>query len=175
MTTLLLSIGIIIVFAILFWLDKKQGPEPTPVIVHLFDVIRNLHWDMSEEDIKNAFPGFSKSNPTRLNKKTTLNKKDYYEGQEMQTTFTFPNNNGGKVSKADIRLSRINQNDIDLLFRTVCKAYGQPVENDPNKEGSVKWATEVGVLTLENSAPEEYLLTLRDDDDSEDNSLDIKV
>ncbi len=164
MTTLLLSIGIIIVFAILFWLDKKQGPEPTPTIVHLFDVLRNLNWDMQEDDIRNTFQSSKKGTSTRLNKKSILTRKENFEGQEIYTTFSFPNDNAGKVGKAEIRLSRINQKDINQLFRTVCKEYGQPEQHDSNIEGSVKWVTEPGVLTLENTAPEEYLLTLKEED-----------
>jgi len=162
--TLLLSIGIVIAFAIMFWLDKKQGPEPTPAIVHIYDVLRNLEWDMKEEDIKNTFSGFKKTNPTRLNKKTTLSRKENFEGQEIYTTFSFPNDNGGKVKKGEIRLSRVNEKDIDLLFSTVCKQYGQPAQGNPEIEGSVKWATELGVLTMSNTAPEEYTLTLSEED-----------
>ncbi len=164
MTTLLLSAGIIIAFAIMFWLDKKQGPEPTPAIVHLFDVLRNLSWEMSEEDIKSTFSGFDKSTPTRLNKKTTLNRKENFEGQEIYTTFSFPNDREPKVNKVLIKLSRINKKDIDLLFSTVCKQYGQPDQNDSGFEGSVKWATEPGMLILENTAPEEYILTIKEED-----------
>ena len=164
MTTLLLSIGIIAAFAIMFWLDKKQGPEPTPAIVHLFDVLRNLHWDMQENDIRNTFQGSKKATSTRLNRKSILTRKENFEGQGIYTTFSFPNENAGKVGKAEIRLSRINQKDIDQLFRTVCKQYGQPEQNDSNIEGSVKWVTEPGVLTLENTAPEEYTLTIKEED-----------
>jgi len=163
-TTLLLSIGIIAAFAILFWLDKKQGPEPTPAIVHLFNILRNLEWEMNESDIKDTFQGFKHGTSTRLNKKSTLTRKENYEGQEIYTTFNFPNDNGGKVKRVEIRLSRVNQKDIDLLFSTVCKQYGQPEQNDSEIEGSVKWATESGVLTLENTAPEEYTLTLSEED-----------
>ena len=164
MTTLLLSIGIIAAFAILFWLDKKQGPEPTPAIVHLFDILRNLNWDMQEDHIRNTFQGSKKATSTRLNRKSILTGKENVEGQEIYTIFSFPNDNEGKVSKAEIRLSRVNQKDIDLLFRTVCKQYGQPEQHDSNIEGSVKWATEPGILTLENTAPEEYLLTIKEED-----------
>jgi len=163
-TTLLLSIGIIAAFAILFWLDKKQGPEPTPAIVHLFNILRNLEWEMNESDIKDTFQGVKHGTSTRLNKKSTLTRKENYEGQEIYTTFNFPNDNGGKVKRVEIRLSRVNQKDIDLLFSTVCKQYGQPEQNDSEIEGSVKWATESGVLTLENTAPEEYTLTLSEED-----------
>lgn len=164
MITLLLSIGIIIAFAILFWLDKKQGPEPTPAIVHLFDILRNISWDMNEDDIKNTFQSFKHGASTRLSRKSILTRKENFEGQEMYTTFSFPNDKASRVNKAEIKLSRINQKDIDLLFSTVCKQYGQPEQNDPEIEGSVKWATEPGVLTLENTAPEEYTLTLKEDD-----------
>ena len=164
MTTLLLSIGIIIAFAILFWLDKKQGPDPTPAIVRLFDVLRNVSWEMSEEDIKATFSGFNKSTPTRLNKKTTLSRKENFEGQEIYTTFSFPNDRVAKVNRVQIKLSRVNKKDIDLLFSTVCKQYGHPDQNDSGFEGSVKWATEPGVLTLENTAPEEYILTIKEED-----------
>ncbi len=163
MTTLLLSIGIIAAFAILFWLDKKQGPEPTPAIVHLFDILRNLEWEMNESDIKNTFSGFERGTSTKLNRKSTLTRKENYEGQEIYTTFSFPNDNGGKVKRVGIRLSRVNEKDIDLLFSTVCKQYGQPEQNNLEIEGSVKWATEPGVLTLENTAPEEYTLTLSEE------------
>ncbi|GJM16652.1 MAG: hypothetical protein DHS20C13_19790 [Thermodesulfobacteriota bacterium] len=164
MTTILLSIGIIAAFAILFWLDKKQGPEPTPAIVHVFDVLRNLNWDMNENEIKNTFQGSKKGTSTRLNKKSILTRKENFGGQEIYTTFSFPNDNAGRVSKAEIRLSRISQKDIDQLFRTVCKQYGQPGQHDSNIEGSVKWATEPGILTLENTAPEEYTLTIKEED-----------
>jgi len=163
-TTLLLSIGIIAAFAILFWLDKKQGPEPTPAIVHLFNILRNLEWEMNESDIKDTFQEFQNGTSTRLNRRSTLTRKENYEGQEIYTTFSFPNDNGGKVKSVEIRLSRVNQKDIDLLFSTVCKQYGQPERNDSEIEGSVKWATEPGVLTLENTAPEEYTLTLSEED-----------
>lgn len=53
---------------------------------------------------------------------------------------------------------------IDLLFSTVCKQYGQPEQNNSEIEGSVKWATEPGVLTLENTAPEEYTLSIKEED-----------
>ncbi len=164
MTTLLLSIGIIAAFAILFWLDKKQGPEPTPAIVHLFNILRNLEWEMNESDIKDTFQDFKHGTSTRLNKKSTLTRKENYEGQEIYTTFNFPNDNGGKVKSAEIKLSRVNHKDIDQLFSTVCKQYGQPQQNNSEIEGSVKWATEPGVLTLENTAPEEYTLTLSEED-----------
>ena len=164
MTTLLLSAGIIIAFAILFWLDKKQGPDPTPAIVHLFDVLRNLDWNMGEEDIKNTFSGFNKSTPTRLNKKTTLSRKENFEGQQINTTFSFSNDREQKLNKVQIKLSRVNKKDIDLLFSTVCKQYGQPDQNDSIIEGSVRWATGPGVLTLENTALEEYILTLKEED-----------
>lgn len=164
MTTLLLSAGIIVAFIILFWLDKRQGPEPTPAIVHLFDVLQNLHWDMSQDDIKNTFSEFGKTKPTVLNKRTTLNRKVNTEGQEIYTTFSFPNDKYPKVNKVEIRLSRVNKRDIDLLFSTVCKQYGQPDKNDSLIEGSVKWVTEQGILTLENTAPEEYVLTIKEED-----------
>jgi len=132
----------------MFWLDKKQGPEPTPAIVHLFHVLKNLRWDMSEDDIKRTFTEFKHGSASRLNKKTTLSHKEIFEGQEIYTTFSFPTDNSGKLDKAEIRLSRTNQKDIDLLFRTVCKAYGNPGESGTDKDGAVKWATEIGVLTL---------------------------
>ncbi len=163
MTTLLVSIGIIIAFAILFWLDKKQGPEPTPAIVHLFDVLGSLRWDMNQEDIKNTFAEFRHSSAKRLNRKTTLSHKEMPLGQEIHTTFSFPTDSAGTVNKCEIRLSRVNETDIDLLFRTVCKAYGQPEQSSSVVEGSVKWATEPGVLTLENTAPEEYMLTIKEE------------
>ena len=163
MTTLLLSIGIIVAFAVLFWLDRKQGPEPTPAIIHLFNILRNLEWEMNESDIKNTFQEFTRGNTLRLNNKTTLSLKKYDEGQEIYTTFSFSNNRDAKLNKAEIKLSRINQKDIDLLFRTVCKQYGQPEQNDSGLEGSVKWATEPGVLTLENTAPEVYTLTIKEE------------
>jgi len=163
-TTVLLAIGIIIAFAIMFWLDKKQGPEPTPAIVHLFDVLRNLHWDMNEDDIKSTFPEFKHGSSTRSNKKTTLSRKETYEGQEIRTTFSFPNDNSGMANKCEIKLSRVNEKDIDLLFSTVCKQYGQPAQGDSEIEGSVKWATQLGVLTLKNTAPEEYTLTIKEED-----------
>ncbi len=162
-TTLLVSIGIVIAFAVLFWLDKKQGPEPTRAIVHLFDLLRNLDWDMSEEDIKNTFSEFRKTTAARLNRKTTLSHKYNVEGQEIYTTFTFPNVRDAKVSKAEIKLSRTNKKEIDQLFSTVSKQYGQPVQNDSIFPGSVKWTTEPGVLTLENTAPEEYVLTVKEE------------
>jgi hypothetical protein len=162
-TTLLLSIGIIVAFAITFWLDRKQGPEPTPVIIHLFDLLRNLNWDMDENDIKNTFPAFGKGKLTRLNKKTNLSLRVFIERQEIYTTFSFSNDMDAKVNKAVIKLSRINQKDIDLLFRTVCKQYGQPEHNDSGLEGSVKWATEPGVLTLENTTHEEYKITIKEE------------
>lgn len=164
MTTLLLSAGIIVAFLILFWLDRRQGPEPTPAIVHLFDILRNLHWDMSEHDIKNTFTEFSKAKPTVLNRRTTLSRKENHEGQEIYTTFSFPNDKYPKVNKVEVRLSRINRKDIDLLFSTVCKQYGQPEKYDSMIEGSVKWVTEPGILTLENTAPEEYMLTIKEED-----------
>ena len=148
----------------MFWLDKKQGPEPTPAILHLFDVLRNLRWDMNEDDIKRTFAGFKHGSTSRLNKKTTLSRKETSLGQEIYTTFSFPKENHGKVDKGKIRLSRVNEKDIDLLFRTVCKAYGNPQESGSDKDGAVKWATETGVLTLENTALEEYLLTLKEED-----------
>ena len=119
---------------------------------------------MNEDEVKMAFPGFKHGSAARLNKKTTLSRKENLEGQEIHTTFSFPADNGGKVNKAEIRLSRVNEKDIDLLFSTVCKKYGQPGAGDPDKEGSVKWAVEIGILTLENRAPEEYLLTLKKED-----------
>lgn len=164
MTTLLLSIGIILAFAILFWLDKKQGPEPTPAIVHLFNVLRNLTWEMNEGDIKNTFQEFKNGTSTKLNRRSILTKKENHEGQEIYTTFNFPNDNGGKVKSVEIKLSRINEKDIDLLFSTVCKQYGQPEQNSSDIEGSVKWTTEPGLLTLENTAPEEYTLTIKEED-----------
>lgn len=164
MTTLLLSIGIVVAFAIIFWLDKKQGPDPTPVIIHLFGVLRNLNWEMNESDIKNTFQGFNNSKKSRLNKKNTLSAKEYYEGQEIYTTFSFANDGLENVNKVVIKLSRINQKDIDLLFSTLCKQYGQPDQNTSEVEGSVKWATEPGMLTLENTAPEEYTLTIKEED-----------
>lgn len=164
MTTLLLSLGIIAAFAILFWLDKKQGPEPTPAIIHLFDVLRNLSWDMDQGDIKNTFQGFRNGTSSKLNRKSILTRKENHEGQEIYTTFSFPNDNGGRVKSVEIKLSRINEKDIDQLFSTVCKQYGQPEQNDSQIEGSVKWSTEPGVLTLENTAPEEYRLTIKEED-----------
>jgi len=163
-TTLLLSLGIIVAFAIMFWLDRKRGPEPTPAIVHLFNILRNLEWDMNENDIKNTFQEFTKGNTLRLNNKTTLSLKKYDEGQEIYTTFSFSNNRDAKLNKAEIKLSRINQKDIDLLFSTLCKQYGQPEQNESGFEGSVKWATEPGVLTLENTAPEQYTLIIKEED-----------
>lgn len=163
MTTLLLSAGIIVAFLILFWLDKRQGPEPTPAIVHLFDVLRNLHWEMNEEDIKNIFDGFQSTSPTRLNKRTILSRKENIEGQEIHTTFNFPNNRDATVNRVEIKLSRTNKKDIDLLFSTVCKQYGQPEQNESIIDGSVKWHTEPGILTFENTAPEEYVLTIKEE------------
>jgi hypothetical protein len=162
-TTLLLSIGIIIAFAIIFWLDKKQGPEPTPAIIHLFGLLQNLNWEMDENDIKNTFPDFNRAKLTSLKRTTNLSLKKYNEGQEIYTTLSFANDREAKLNKAEIRLSRVNQKDIDLLFRTVCKQYGQPEQNESGREGSVKWATEPGVLTLENTAPEEYKLTIKEE------------
>ncbi len=147
----------------MFWLDRRQGPEPTPAIVHLFDVLRNLHWEMREEDIKSTFSEFSKTLPTILNKRSMLSHKENIEGQEIITTFSFPNDRYGKVNKAEIRLSRVNKKDIDLLFSTVCKQYGQPEQNESIIEGSVKWHTEPGILTFENTAPEEYVLTIKEE------------
>ncbi len=164
MTTLLLSAGIIIAFLILFWLDKRQGPEPTAAIVHLFDILRNLDWDMNEEDIKSTFDGFSRVNTTRLNKRILLILKENVEGQAIYTTFSFPNDKYPKVNKAEIRLSGINKKDIDLLFSTVCKQYGQPDKYDSIIDGSVKWITEPGILTLENTASEEYVLTIKEEE-----------
>ncbi|MEM7009191.1 MAG: hypothetical protein AAF462_08670 [Thermodesulfobacteriota bacterium] len=163
MTTLLLSIGIIVAFAILFWLDKKQGPEPTRAIVHLFDVLRNLSWEMTQDDIKTSFEGFNTGKEIRLNKKTTLSHKENLEGQEIYTTFSFTNDRDSLVNQAQIKLSRVNKKDIDLLFSTVCKQYGQPDRHDSGFEGSVKWSTEPGILTLENTAPEEYTLTIKEE------------
>ena len=163
MTTILLSIGIIVAFAIIFWLDKKQGPEPTPAIMHLFGLLRNLNWDMDENDIKSSFPEFRNAKLTSLKSCTTLSHKDYHEGQEIYTTLSFANDREAKLNKAEVRLSRINKKDIDLLFRTVCKQYGQPEQNEAGLEGSVKWATEPGVLILDNTAPEEYTLTLKEE------------
>lgn len=148
----------------MFWLDKKQGPDPTPAIVHLFDVLRNLSWEMNEEEIQSSFSGFNKSSPTRLNKKTTLSRKENFEGQQIYTTFSFSNDRESKVNKVQIKLSRVNKKDIDLLFSTVCKQYGQPEQNDSGFEGSVRWATEPGILTLESTAPEEYVLTIKEED-----------
>jgi len=163
-TTLLLSIGILIAFAIMFWLDKKQGPEPTPAIVHLFDVLRNLRWDMNEEDIKSTFREFKHGNTIRLNKKTTLSHKETSLGQEIHTTFSFPLDKGELANKCEIKLSRVKEKDIDLLFSTVCKQYGQPAQGESEIEGSVKWATELGFLTMSNTAPEEYTLTIKEED-----------
>jgi len=162
-TTILLSIGIIVAFAVMFWLDRKQGPEPTPTIIHLFDLLRKLNWNMDENYIKNTFPAFSKAKLTSLKRSNTLSLKEYNEGQEIYTTLSFSNNREAKLNKAEIKLSHINQKDIDLLFRTVCKQYGQPEQNDSGLEGSVKWATEPGVLTLDNTAPEEYTLTIKEE------------
>lgn len=164
MTTILLSIGIVIAFAIMFWLDKRQGPEPTPALVHLFDVLRNLRWDMNQEDIKRTFVEFKHASAKRLNKKTTLVYKESSLGQEIHTTFSFPVDNEGSANKCEIRLSRVNEKDIDLLFSTVCKQYGQPTQSGQDKEGEVIWAYASGILTLENTAPEEYLLTLTEED-----------
>lgn len=164
MTTLLIAIGIIAAFAILFWLDKNQGREPTPAIVHLFDILRNLDWNMNEDDIKHTFQAFQNGNSTRLRHKTTLSRKESYEGQEIYTTFSFPNDKESKVNKTEIKLCRVNQKDIDLLFSTVCKQYGQPEQNDSGIEGSVKWLTEPGLLIFENTAPEEYTLTIKEED-----------
>jgi hypothetical protein len=163
-TILLLSIGIILAFAILFWLDKKQGPDPTPAIIHLFDVLRNLSWDMDQDDVKNTFQGFRNGTSTKLNRRSILTRKENHEGQEIYSTFNFPNDNDGKVKRVEIKLSRINEKDIDLLFSTVCKQYGQPEQNDSQIEGSVKWSTEPGVLTLENTAPEEYTLAIKEEE-----------
>lgn len=163
MITLLLSIGIIAAFAILFWLDKKQGPDPTPAIIHLFHVLRNLSWDMGERDVTNTFQGFKQATSKRLNKRTILSRKENHEGQEIYTAFIFSNQNQGKVNRVEIKLSRINEKDIDLLFSTVCKQYGQPEQNNSDIEGSVKWSTEPGILTLENTAPEEYTLTIKEE------------
>lgn len=113
MTTLLLSIGIIAAFAILFWLDKKQGPEPTPAIVHLFNILRNLNWDMNQDDIKNTFQEFKNGTSTRLNRRSILTRKENHNGQEIYTTFSFRNDNNGKVKGIEIKLSRINEKDID--------------------------------------------------------------
>ena len=74
------------------------------------------------------------------------------EGQEIYTTFNFPNDKESKVNKAEIKLSRINEKDIDLLFSTVCKQYGQPEQNESVIEGSVKWITEPGLLIFENTS-----------------------
>lgn len=164
MTTLLIGIGIIATFAVIFWLDKNQGREPTPAIVHLFDILRNLDWNMNEEEIKHTFQDFQKGSSTRLRNKTTLSLKENYEGQEIYTTFNFPNDKESKVNKAEIKLSRINEKDIDLLFSTVCKQYGQPEQNESAIEGSVKWTTEPGLLIFENTAPEEYTLTIKEED-----------
>lgn len=164
MTILLLSIGIILAFAILFCLDKKQGPDPTPAIIHLFDVLRNLSWDMDQDDVKNTFQGFRNGTSTKLNRRSILTRKENHEGQEIYSTFNFPNDNDGKVKRVEIKLSRINEKDIDLLFSTVCKQYGQPEQNDSQIEGSVKWSTEPGVLTLENTAPEEYTLAIKEEE-----------
>lgn len=164
MTTVLVSIGIIVVFTILFWLDKKQGPEPTDAIVHLFDVLRNLDWNMNEDEIKKTFPDFKRSSSSRLNKKTILSRKQNSEGQETHTTFSFSNDREANLNLAQIKLSRISEKDIDLLFSTVCKQYGQPTENESIIEGSVKWTVEPGLLILENTAPEEYTLTIKEED-----------
>ena len=164
MTTLLLSIGIIVAFAIMFWLDMKQGPEPTLAIVHLFNILRNLEWELNESDIKNTFQEFTRGNTLRLNNKTTLSLKKYDEGQEIYTTFSFGNERERKVNKVEIKLSRASEKDIDLLFSTLCKQYGQPEQNESGIEGSVKWVTELGILTLENTAPEQYTLILKEED-----------
>ena len=163
MTTLLLSAGIIIAFAIMFWLDRRQGPEPTRAIVHLFDVLRNINWEMNEDDIKSTFEGLQNTTPTRLNKRTILSRKENIEGQEIYTTFTFPNSKDASVNRVEIKLSRTNKKDIDLLFSTVCKQYGQPEENESIIDGSVKWHTEPGILVFENTAPEEYVLTIKEE------------
>jgi hypothetical protein len=162
-TTILLSIGIIVVFAIIFWLDRKQDPEPTHAIIHLFGLLQNLNWEMDKSDIKSTFPAFSRAKLTSLNRKSTLSLKEYHEDQKIYTTLSFANDGEAKVNKVEIKLFRINQKDIDLLFRTICKQYGQPEQNDSGLEGSVKWATEPGVLTLENTAPEEYMLTIKEE------------
>lgn len=164
MTSILIILALILAVALLFWLDRKDREdkdEREKICDEVFRLFDRIDWGNTLAELREVF---SDKELEKLeedaNSFVGTCYRDKLDGQDISVRFYFPKDENGKIIRAEIQFTQIQQNKLDNLFSKLCERYGAPSLPDETGEKPVFWDTENGILTFETSSGQKLLLSL---------------
>ena len=165
MEEILIAVALIIVVALLFWLDKKAErgtPEAGSMYKEILQTFERVWWCMSSGELKEIFPNKQFSDREESDGLAGIGYTDQIEGHETFVNFYFL-----KVDKEGLvgiyfRILHIPADRSNFLFSKLCEKYGFPLNHDSAEGKFVLWDLENSVLTFEVSDDQELQIRFWD-------------
>lgn len=165
MEEILIVVALIIVVALLFWLDKKaerETYETVSIYNEILQIFNRVRWGMNFSELKGIFSNKQFSHKEELDDLAGIGYTDRIEGHGAFVNFYFLKPDKESLAGIYFRILHIPVDKSNFLFSKLCEKYGFPLDQENAEGKSVLWGLENSVLTFEISDEQELQLRLWD-------------
>ncbi len=165
MEEILIVAALIIVVALLFWLDKKahgERSEAGSIYNETLQIFNRVRWGMNSGELKKIFSEKQLSHKEESDDLAGIGYTDRIEGHEVCISFYFLKPDKESLAGIYFRILNIPIDKSNSLFSKLCEKYGFPLDQDSAGGKSVLWNLENSVLTFEVSDDQELQIRLWD-------------
>ena len=165
MEEILIVVALIIVVALLFWLDKKADKgtsEAGSMYNEILQIFNRVRWGMNSGELKGIFSEKRFSHKEESDDLAGIGYADEIEGHEIHVSFCLLKPDRESLAGIYFRILHIPVDKSNLLFSKLCEKYGFPLDQDSAEGKSVLWDLENSVLTFEVSDDQELQIRFWD-------------
>jgi len=161
MTTLLIAAAIIIAFAALYWLDRReQDSTAADISGYIFPILDAIKWNMSEAELKQNVPAIEDGVSSELNNNLHIYIKDSHANTNVIVYFIVAKGRQDALKILQFIMTGMHEDDVNNLFKRLCSEYGTPDEGDEmDDKGTVTWVNEQEVVMFMNMHDKGHLLS----------------
>lgn len=152
MQEILIVVALIIVIALLFWLDKKaenEGSEVERICNEIFIIFNKIRWRLNSSELKEIFSDKQFSHMEESDDLAGTGYADKIEGHETLVSFYFLKPDKESLVGIYFRILRIPIDKSNSLFSKLCERYGFPLNRNDAEGKSVLWDLDDSVLIFE--------------------------
>jgi hypothetical protein len=165
MEEILIVAALIIVVALLFWLDKKVEKGTSEfggMYNEILQIFNRVRWGMNSHDLREIFSEKGLVRKEECDDLETIGYADKFGGHEAFVSFYLLKVDKESLVGIYFRILHLPVDKSNFLFRKLCEKYGFPLNQDDAEGKPVLWDLENSVLTFEVSDDQELQIRFWD-------------
>ncbi|HEX3033807.1 MAG TPA: hypothetical protein VHT73_01580 [Thermodesulfobacteriota bacterium] len=158
MEEILIVVALVIVVALLFWLDKKaekERCEAGSMYHEVLQIFNRVRWGMNSHALREIFSEKELVHKDESDDLAGIGYIDKFEGHDASVNFHFLKGDKESLVGIDFYIHHVSVNKSNSLFSKLCEKYGSPLNQDDAEGKSVLWDLDNSVLTFEVSDGQE--------------------